>query len=68
MELADLVARELYEWVYSGCQSNSDLWQCLSRKIYVRDSGLRGTFGVKVFPDYDVREHILMHRRKTMEN
>lgn len=62
MELADLVAREIYEWVAGGCVSRSSMWDVLTSKIYKRTDGLRGTFGVKVFPDSDLREHILAHR------
>lgn len=63
MELADLVAREIFEWVGSDCAQRSNMWNMLSAKIYRRDDRLRGKFGVKIFPDSDIREQIVAHRQ-----
>ena len=63
-ELADMVSRDLYEWVRSGCMGNSARWERLSRKIYCRGDGRMGKFGVKIFPDHDIRDRIEAHRRQ----
>ena len=62
MELADMVARELYEWVRDGCATEKGRWPLFSKKVYCRGDGLMGTFGVKVFPDSDIREQVMNHR------
>ena len=49
-ELADLLARDLYEWVRSGCQEPPKWWDRFRNKIYCRGDGALGKFGVKVFP------------------
>ena len=63
-EVADMVARTLYEWVRGGCEGNPDKWEALSRKVYCRGDGGMGKFGVKIFPDHDIRDVIERHRRQ----
>ena len=63
-ELADVVSRDLYEWIRSGCTGNPTRWKYLSRKVYCRGDGQKGKFGVKVFPDHDIRNLIEAHRRQ----
>lgn len=63
-ELADFLARDLYEWARSNCQGSPKWWQNFSRKIYLRGDGALGKFGVKVFPDSDIRENVEDHRRQ----
>ncbi|MDE2899778.1 MAG: hypothetical protein OXN15_01970 [Chloroflexota bacterium] len=62
IELADMVSMEIYEWVRDGCLREQGRWPLFSKKIYCRDNGAMGKFGVKVFPDADIREAILAHR------
>ena len=62
-ELADIVARSLYEWIRGDCEGTPVRWELLSRKIYSRGDGRMGKFGIKVFPDHDVRDQIESHRR-----
>ena len=62
MELADMFSRDLYEWIRDGCQQSPKRWDLFSRKIYCRGDGMMGKFGVKVFPDSEVREHVEAHR------
>ena len=68
MELADMFSRDLFEWVRGGCGAFTprrwDIWQT---KIYARDDGMMGKFGVKVFPDSDIRDQIENHRRDVLE-
>ncbi len=63
IELADMVSREIYEWVRDGCVTEQVRWPSFGKKIYCRDNGAMGKFGVKVFPDSDIREAVLAHRR-----
>jgi hypothetical protein len=62
MELADMFSRDLFEWVRSDCADSPLRWEAFSRKIYCRGDGAMGKFGVKVFPDSDVRPAIERHR------
>ena len=62
MELADMFSRDLFEWVRSGCDSSPRRWELFQDKIYCRDDGMRGKFGVKIFPDSDIRDIIEAHR------
>lgn len=62
-ELADLLSRDLFEWGASGCTKEPLYWDQLSPKFHVRGDGYQGRFGVKVFPDNDVREVVLHHRK-----
>ena len=63
-ELADMASRDLYEWVRSGCTGNPARWEKLSRKVYCRGDGQMGKFGIKVFPDHDIRDRVETHRRQ----
>ncbi len=67
-ELADMLSRDLYEWTRDGCQSYPKWWELFSEKIYWRGDGRMGKFGVKVFPDSDIREAIEQHRRNCGAN
>jgi len=62
MELADMLSRDLYEWVRDDCANAPGRWPVLSQKIYCRDDRQLGKFGVKVFPDSDIRDQIQAHR------
>ena len=63
-ELADMLARDIYEWVRSDCEIAPVWWHRFSRKVYRRGDGLMGKFGIKVFPDHDIRDRIESHRRQ----
>lgn len=62
LELADMFSRELYEWIRSACKRSPKRWDLFSPRIYCREDGRMGKFGVKVFPDSDIRERIEAHR------
>lgn len=64
MEIADMFARDLFEWIRSECTDTPKRWDLFSRKIYCRGDGLMSKFGVKVFPDSDIRERIDAHRAR----
>jgi hypothetical protein len=62
MELADMLSRDTFEWTRDGCLSTPLRWDIFSRKFYCRDDGRHGKFGLKVFPDSDIRAEIEAHR------
>ncbi len=64
VELADMFARELFEWVRGGCDITPQRWDLFSSKIHWREDGVMGKFGVKVFPDSDIRDLIEAHRKR----
>lgn len=64
MELADMFSRDLFEWAGGGCVADPRRWACFDAKIYRRDDMSMGKFGVKVFPDSDVREAVEAHRAR----
>lgn len=57
-----MLSRDLFEWIRGGCAVAPKRWDLFSDKIYCRGDGSRGKFGVKIFPDSDVRELIEAHR------
>jgi hypothetical protein len=61
-ELADLVAREVYEWANSDCKVDPRHWDILKPKIYRRDEGHFGRFGIKIFPADGLEDAIYAHR------
>jgi hypothetical protein len=64
-ELADLVAREMFEWTRSDCRVEPMYWDIVSSRAYVRGDGHFGRFGIKVFPtDDDMSDDVIAHRAK----
>lgn len=63
IELADMLSRDLYEWLESGCTGDPGRWDVFTEKTYCRDDGRRGKFGIKVFPAEDIEEAVMAHRR-----
>jgi hypothetical protein len=61
-ELADMFARDTFEWVRAGCCGSPRRWDIFASKIYCRGDGQMGKFGLKVFPDADIRSEIESHR------
>lgn len=62
LELADMFSRDLYEWVRSDCNATPKRWEAFGRKIYCREDGKMGKFGVKVFPASDIQDRVDAHR------
>lgn len=62
IELADMLSRDVYEWVDSDCLFEPRRWKLFCERFYWRDDGQMGKCGIKVFPDSDVRERIEAHR------
>ncbi len=61
-ELADLVARDVFEWIRSECQVTPETWGIWEPKVYQRGDLRMGKYGLKVFPDSDVRQRIEAQR------
>lgn len=68
MESADMVSRDIYEWLEGGCVGSPGRWGLLSDRTYSRGDRMQGKFGIKVFPDSDIREAIETHRRSCGPN
>ena len=66
-ELADLVARDVFEWVRSGCTTIPTTWWSWGSKIYGRGDLRTGKYGLKVFPDSDIRGLIEAQRAQFRE-
>ncbi len=62
LEISDMLARSVYDWVISGCTQEAERWRLFGRKWYGRDDLRMGKFGLKVFPDSDLSERIEAHR------
>jgi hypothetical protein len=63
IELADMLSRDLYEWLQADCSGSPGRWDIFTRKTYCRGDGNRGKFGIKIFPADDVEEAVMAHRR-----
>ncbi len=63
-ELADMFSRDLFEWVSGDCQVTPKRWHLFCEKAHSREDGLRGKFGIKVFPDSDIRDAVMQHRQQ----
>jgi hypothetical protein len=63
-ELADMLARDIFEWVRRGCRGTPKRWEIFKKKFFRREDGLMGKFGLKIFPDSDIRERVLSHRQQ----
>lgn len=67
-ELADLVARDVFEWLRTECLEAPNTWNIWEPKIYQRGDLKMGKYGIKVFPDSDIRERIEMQRKHMKES
>lgn len=63
-ELADMVARDLFEWIRSECREPPATWSIWESKVYQRGDLRMGKYGLKVFPDSDIRERIENQRER----
>lgn len=62
VELSDMLARDVFEWIRSNCESEPGRWSLWDDKFYRRGDLRMGKFGLKVFPDSDIRDRIEAHR------
>lgn len=64
LELADLAARAMLTWMRQGRPDDHDFWRIWAPRIATREEIERGKFGVKIFPDADIRGEVLALRRQ----
>jgi hypothetical protein len=64
LELADMLSRDLYEWLAAECTSSPGRWSVFTAKAYCRGDRQMGKFGFKVFPAEDIDDRIQAHRRQ----
>ena len=64
IELSDMLARDVFEWIRDDCGSEPPRWAIFGEKFYQRGDLMRGKFGLKVFPDADLRDQIEAHRER----
>ncbi len=62
LELSDLLAYDLHQWIRSGCAGAPGYWRIWTEKFYAREDLRMGRFGLKIFPDSDIRDRIEEHR------
>ena len=62
LEMADMVSRDMYEWIKSDCIGDPKRWDLFSSKAYCRGDGTVGKFGIKVFPNSDILGRTSIHR------
>lgn len=59
LELSDLAARAMLNWTRAGFANDHAFLKTWADKISTRQEVEQGKFGVKVFPDADIRDKIL---------
>lgn len=73
LELSDVLANLLYQWVRSGCYDDKrprlgkygtpQLWESFCSKFHQEGDLRRGRFGLKVFPDSGLEGLLDQHRK-----
>lgn len=66
-ELADMLARDIFEWLKSDCTAEPARWPIWQRKFFARDDLARGKFGLTVFPEADIRQQIKNDQARVLE-
>ena len=62
LELSDMLARDIFEWIRADCQIAPARWDSFGPKFHRRGDLRMGKFGLKIFPDSDIRDDIERHR------
>lgn len=63
-ELADMLARDVFEWIRSDCSQDPPRWILFQNKFYKRGDLRKGKYGLKVFPDSDIVPEIERNRNR----
>lgn len=50
LELADILGRDVFEWLKGNGQTNPYFWNIWKQKFYKRESGRSGRFSLKILP------------------
>ena len=67
-ELADMLARDVFEWIRSDCRHDPPRWALFQDKFYKRENLRRGKFGLKVFPDSDIAAEVEDNRNRARDS
>ena len=58
LELSDMLARDVFEWIRSDCLNDPLRWSIFSSKFYRRGDPASGEFGLAVFPDREIQAQV----------
>lgn len=64
-ELSDMLARDVFEWIRSGCKQEPRRWRIFEGKFYNRGDLRRGKFGLKVFPTDGIEDWVEAQRERS---
>ena len=64
-ELSDMLARDVFEWIRSGCKQEPRRWRIFEEKFYSRGDLRRGKFGLKVFPADGIEDWVEAQRERS---
>jgi len=64
LELSDMLARDVFEWIRSDCLLAPHRWPIFEQKLYGRGDLRSGKFGLKVFPAGEIADQIEAHREQ----
>ena len=62
IELSDMLAYDVVEWMNSNCSVEPSRWALWGRKFYRRGDLRHGKFGLKIFPATGINSEIEAHR------
>lgn len=62
IELSDMLAYDVVEWMNSNCSAEPSRWALWGRKFYRRGDLRHGKFGLKIFPTTGIVSEIEAHR------
>lgn len=64
IELSDMLARDMFEWIRSGCRIEPQRWPIFAGKFYRRGDAASGELGLAVFPDRGIEDRIRAWRER----
>ena len=62
LELSDMLAYDVAEWMNSNCKMEPARWDLWGRKLYRRGNLRHGKFGLKIFPTTGIDAEVEAHR------
>ncbi len=67
IELSDMLARDVFEWIRSDCDREPARWRIFEDKVYQRGDLRSGKYGLKVFPSTGIEELVEAQRERRRE-
>lgn len=64
LELSDMLARDVFEWIRSDCLAEPPRWSIFGSKFYRRGAPASGEFGLAVFPDRGIQAQMQAWRER----